>query len=168
MEFPKGRSGSSSLWSTMRFKPRGRYNLIWREKSSVNSALFCSAIGGNHKRSDLPLASTTNAREKPGHIPRCRSSAPAEREPLPLEHSSDIEGPKPSLPQIQRTVVLGSAASCLRKATSGSEEIRGRRIGKILKAEESTYCPSSILDYSTNLKSIISSSLLSCHPQRSP
>ncbi len=29
MGFPKGRSGSSSLWSTTGFKPRGRYNLIW-------------------------------------------------------------------------------------------------------------------------------------------
>ncbi len=28
MGFPKGRSGSSSLWSTTGFKPRGRYNLI--------------------------------------------------------------------------------------------------------------------------------------------
>ncbi len=28
MGFPKGRSGSSSLWLTTGFKPRGRYNLI--------------------------------------------------------------------------------------------------------------------------------------------
>ncbi len=28
MGFPKGRSGSSSLWSTTGFKPRGRFNLI--------------------------------------------------------------------------------------------------------------------------------------------
>ncbi len=28
MGFPKGRSGSSSLWSTTGFKSRGRYNLI--------------------------------------------------------------------------------------------------------------------------------------------
>ncbi len=28
MGYPKGRSGSSSLWVTTGFKPRGRYNLI--------------------------------------------------------------------------------------------------------------------------------------------
>ncbi len=103
---------------------------------------FCSTISGTHKRPDLPLAPSTNVTGKPGRTPRCRSSAPAEREPLPLEHSSDIEGPKPSLPRIQRKIGLGSAASCPWKATNRSGEIRSRRIGKILKAEESTYCPS--------------------------
>ena len=33
MGFPKGRSGSSSLWSTTGFEPRGRYNLLRAENS---------------------------------------------------------------------------------------------------------------------------------------
>ncbi len=42
MGYPKGRSGSSSLWSTAGFKPRGRYNLI-----DSDSALPTTLISGH-------------------------------------------------------------------------------------------------------------------------
>ncbi|MEE9145204.1 MAG: hypothetical protein V3U06_10610, partial [Candidatus Binatia bacterium] len=42
MGFPKGRSGSSSLWSTTGFKPRGRYNLIKKIDEGAQPRLVIS------------------------------------------------------------------------------------------------------------------------------